>query len=147
MLNTAESDNFYTFKGGETSVSFIGRVSDRAATALTKSPALEEASKAFAAIAEERLDPTTGNIGDRLAAMRKLLNKSRDTAEGLGEEALGLAPQPRGKAIGGDENIIALAAMRAEQKFGTPSSASMDGCPKPIVTPAQIAKAADKQIV
>lgn len=135
MLNAAESDTF-TFKGDTASVSFVGRAGARSSGSLTRTPALEEASASFAAIAEERASlPKSGDASDRLAAIRANLAKSRKAHDELGEKALGLAPEPRREAAISDEARIAQATELALKRFGAPS-AQAEGEPARQTTPA-----------
>jgi hypothetical protein len=134
MQGATDTDNFFTFKGGETSVSFVGKVGDRAASSLTKSPALDAAAASFAAVAEERSAPTAGSASDRLAAIRASIGKSRATAEKLGVEALGVTLAPREAIILDSKDLAAKVAM-LEQKFGAPAAQAGAEPSRPI-TPA-----------
>lgn len=137
MLKSAESE-IYTFKGSaETQVSFVGRAGERVTRNLSSSPALEDASAQFAAIAVERTQSAgKGSVSDRLAAMRASISKSKGVAGELGEKALGVAAQTSEQVIS-DETRIAEAAKRAMEKFGSPAVAVAEAGLKPLATPAQ----------
>lgn len=134
MLSAADSDTF-TFRGDSTSVSFVGRAGERSSTSLTKSPALEDASANFAAIAEERANLSkSGSAADRLAAIRANIAKSRQAHDDLGQ-AHGIAPEPRKEASISDEARIAQATELALKRFGAPA-AQAEGEPSRQSTPA-----------
>ncbi len=141
-----QSAVFETFNGKNTHVSFVGRVSkDRAASFLETalpSPALTKAGADFAAIAADREASKSagGDVGDRLAAMRALLARSKETNQKLGDQAVGGESLARDKATVGDEGIIALAARMAAEKFGNPIRTAEAVEPSSQFTPA-VAKA------